>query len=74
MSSKKYYKNWNIKGIAESVINEIKEDDIDEEEIDDVLDYYLQRAYWSIYSKDTSDARIVVEMVRQYIEKMESVA
>ena len=74
MRCKKGYKNWNIKGIAESVSREIKEDEIDEEEIDDVLDYYLQRAYWSIYSKDTSDARIVVELVRQYIEEMESVA
>ena len=68
MSCKKYYKNWNIKGIAENVIREIKEDKIDEEEIDDVLDYYLQRAYWSIYSRDMRDARIVVELVKQYIE------
>jgi len=80
MSSKKYYKNWNIKGIAESVIKEIKEDredgedgtDEDEEEyIERVLDYYLQRAYWSIYSKDDRDARIVVELVKQHIEEME---
>lgn len=73
MSSKKSYKSWNIKGIAESVLEEIKEDEIDEEEIDDVLDYYLQRAYWSIYSKDDRDARIVVELVKQYIEEMEGV-
>ena len=72
MSSKKYYKNWNIKGIAESVIREIKEDEIDEEEIDNVLDYYLQRAYWSVYSRDTKDARIVAELVKQYIEEMEN--
>ena len=52
MSSKKHYKNWNIKGIAESVIEEIKEEEIDEEEIDNVLDYYLQRAFWSIYSRE----------------------
>ena len=80
MSSKKYYKNWNIKGIAESVIKEIKEDredgedrtdEEDEEYLDNVLDYYLQRAYWSVYSRDTSDARIVVELVKQYIEEME---
>lgn len=68
MSCKKCYKNWNIKGIAESVIEEIKEDG---EEVDNVLDYYLQRAYWSVYSRDTSDARIVVELVKQYIEEME---
>ncbi len=74
MSTNKYYKSWNIKGIAESVLEEIKEDEIDEEEIDDVLDYYLQRAYWSVYSRDTRDARIVVELVQQYIEEMESMS
>ena len=82
MSSKKSYKNWNIKGIAESVIKEIKEDREDEEDRTDeedeeylerVLDYYLQRAYWSIYSKDDRDARIVVELVKQTIEEIEGV-
>jgi len=77
MTNKKYYKNWNIKGIAESVIKEIKEDredggdrtgEEDEEYLENVLDYYLQRVYWSIYSRDMSDARIVVELVKQYIE------
>jgi hypothetical protein len=70
-------KNWNIKGIAESVIKEIKEereDGEDEEYLDNVLDYYLQRAYWSVYSKDTADARIVVELVKQYIEEKEGLA
>lgn len=80
MSSKKYYKNWNIKGIAESVIEEIKEDredgedrtdEDDEEYLDRVLDYYLQETYWSIYSRDDRDARIVTELVKQYIEEME---
>jgi len=70
MSHKDYYKNWNIKGIAESVIREIKEGE-NKEELDDVLDYYLQRAYWSVYSRDTRDARIVVELVREYIEEPE---
>ena len=81
MSSKKYYKNWYIKGIAESIIKEIREDrdddedrtdEDDEEYLEDVLDYYLQRAYWSIYSRETRDARIVVELVRQYIEELEN--
>lgn len=72
MASKKYYTNWNIKGIAESVIREIKEDEIDEEEIDNVLDYYLQRAYWSISSRYPRDARIVVELVKQYLEESEN--
>ena len=81
MSCKKSYKNWNIKSIAESVIKEIKEDrkdgedgnDEDEEEyLERVLDYYLQETYWSVYSKDDRDARIVVELVKQYIEEMGS--
>ena len=69
--SSKYYKNWNVKGIAESVITEIKENG---EEIDDVLDYYLQETYWSIYSREPKDAVIVVELVKQYIEEVESVS
>jgi hypothetical protein len=69
MTNKKYYKNWNIKGIAESVIEEIKEDG---EELDNVLDYYLQRTYWSIYSREPKDAVIVVELVRQHIEELEA--
>jgi hypothetical protein len=56
MSCKKGYKNWNIKGIAESVIKEIEEDG---EDLENVLDYYLQRTYWSIYSRDIRDVRIV---------------
>ncbi len=65
----KYYKNWNIKGIAESVIKEIKDDG---EEIDDVLDYYLKDVYWSVYSREMRDAEIVTELARQYIEDMEN--
>ena len=60
-----------IKGIAESVIEEIKEDG---EDIDNVLDYYLQSTYWSIYSKEPKDAVIVVELVKQYIGEMESLS
>ena len=81
MNSKKSYKNWNIKGIAESVIREIKEDredgedrtdEDDEEYLERVLDYYLQETYWRVYSRDDRDARIVVELVKQHIEEMES--
>ena len=68
MSSKKYYKSWHIKGIAESVIREIEEDG---EEIDDVLDYYLRDTYWTIYSRVPDDAKIVVEIVKQYIGELE---
>ena len=80
MRSNKYYKNWNIKGIAESVIKEIKEDRedgedrTDEEYLEDVLDYYLQRTYWSVYSQNMRDAGTVVELVKQYIEEMEYVS
>ena len=69
LMSEEFYKSWNIKGIAESVIKEIKED---EEDLDDVLDDYLQRTYWSIFSKEPDDARIVVELVRKYIGEMEN--
>jgi len=47
---------------------EIKED---REELDNVLDYYLRRAYWSIYSREPKDASMVVELVKQHIEEME---
>jgi hypothetical protein len=67
----KYCKSWNIKGIAESVIGEIKED---VEEVDDVLDYYLKDTYWSVYSREPKDAAIVVELVKQYIDEMESLS
>jgi len=69
ITNNKYYKNWNIKGIAESVIEEIKEDG---EDLDNVLDYYLRRTYWSIYSREPKDAVIVVELVKQYIEELEA--
>ena len=72
MSRKKYYKSWYIKGIAESVIDEIKEDG---EDLDNVLDYYLKDTYWSIYSREPKDAVIVVELVKAYIEEeMESLS
>jgi hypothetical protein len=71
MRCKKYYKSWYIKGIAESVIKKIEEDGAD---IEDVLDDYLQDTYWSIYSRDIRDARIVVELVRQYIEELEGLS
>lgn len=68
MSSKKFYKSWNIKGIAESVVKEINENG---EELDDVLDDYLQDTYWTIYSRVPDDARIVVELAKQYIGALE---
>ncbi|MBF8251601.1 MAG: hypothetical protein HW382_1229 [Deltaproteobacteria bacterium] len=62
--SEEFYKSWNIKGIAESVLKEIREDG---EELDD----YLQRVYWSIYSREPDDARIVVELVKEFVGEVE---
>ncbi|OGW26381.1 MAG: hypothetical protein A2X59_05260 [Nitrospirae bacterium GWC2_42_7] len=78
----KTYKNWNIKGIAESVIREIKEDrdaedrtdEEKEEYLEDVLDHYIQEVYWSIHSRDMKSARIVAELVREYIEEIEGLS
>ncbi len=62
------YKSWNIKGIAESVIEEIKHDG---EDLDNVLDDYLQETYYSVYSKEPNDATIVVELVKEYIRDLD---
>ena len=66
--NEEYYKSWYIKGIAESVIEEIKEDG---EDLEDVLDDYLRETYYSVYSKEPDDATIVVELVKKYIKEME---
>lgn len=34
-----------------------------------MLEYYLRDAYWSVYSRDTRDAGIIIELVRKYIEE-----
>jgi hypothetical protein len=67
--SEEYYRDWYIKGIAESVVKEINDDG---EELDDVLDDYLQRTYWTIYSRVPDDARIVVELVKQHIRELDA--
>ena len=67
--SEEYYKSWYIKGIAESVIEEIKSDG---EDLDDVLDDYLRDTYYSVYSKEPDDATIVVELVKKYINELET--
>ena len=67
--SEEFYKSWNIKGISESVIKEIKEDG---EELDNVIDDYLQRTYWSIYSREPKDAIIVVELVKKFIGELKN--
>ncbi len=57
--------DWNIEGIADEVMNSMKEDDAD---IGDV-DYYVKRiCYWSIFSRKPEDAVIVSEKVKQQVE------
>ncbi len=65
------YKSWNIKGIAESVIEEIKNDG---EVLDDVLDDYLKEAYFSVFSKEPNDATIVVNLVKDYIKELDDLS
>ncbi len=62
-------RDWYIKGIAESVVKEINDDG---EELDDVLDDYLQDTFWTIYSRVPDDARIVVELVKQHIREIDA--
>lgn len=64
--SEEHYKSWYIKGIAESVIKEIKNDG---NILDDVLDDYLRDVYYSVYTKEPDDATIVVELVKKYIRQ-----
>ena len=54
---------WNIEGIAESVYQEMKEDHACEDE----LDYYLRRAYYSVYSRDIKSADKVIAEVEPLV-------
>ncbi len=69
--SEEYYRSWYIEGMAESVIEEMKKDG---EEPDNVLDDYLQDTYWSVYSKEPNDAAIVVDLVKNHIRKLENMS
>ncbi len=69
--SEEYYKSWYIKGIAESVVEEIKKDG---EDLDNVLDDYLRETYYSVFSKEPDDATIVVELVKKYIKEVENLS
>ena len=72
MGRNDYHKNRNIKGIAESIIREIEED---EEDIEDLLDHYLQRAYWShLQQRHPAMQGYVAALIQQYIEELEAVA
>lgn len=56
---------WNIEGIADVVIEAMKENHADIENLDD----YTEDAFWSIQSRDTKRAGLVVELVK--LEVME---
>jgi len=56
--------NWNIKGIAEEVIKEMREDDAD---INDI-DYYIRHiAYLTVFSREPDDAQRVADEVEEKV-------
>ena len=59
-------KDWNIDGIADEVIEEMKADQAD---IDDVDDYVRRIAYLTVYSRQPSDARAVAALVKEKVEE-----
>jgi len=59
--------DWNIKGIAEEVIKEMREDDA---EIDDI-DYYIRHiAYLSVFSREPDEAQRVADEVEEKVFEM----
>ena len=54
---------WNIEGIAESVYDEMKEEEAGEDE----LEYFLKRAYYSVYSRDIDAADGVIAQVKPIV-------
>ncbi len=56
---------WNIEGIADEIIKEMKENHADIGDLDD----YARDAFFSIQSRDTKRAGLVIELVK--IEVME---
>ncbi len=59
---------WNIEGIADSVYQEMKEDEAAEDE----LEYYLRRAYYSVYSRDTKTAadKVIADVGPLVLDKL----
>ena len=58
-------KDWNIEGIAEGVIREMKEDGADIGNIED----YIREVFWTVYSRDVDNADLVAEMVKKLFVK-----
>jgi hypothetical protein len=62
-------KDWNIKGIADRVIEEMKSDNAGMDEIDD---YVHRIAYLTVYSRVPEDAVVVAGKVKKMaLEKYE---
>lgn len=60
--------DWNIEGIADEIIKEMRENHADIGDLDD----YAQEAFWSIQSRDTKRAGLIIELVKlEVIEKWE---
>ena len=57
---------WNIKGIAESVYQEMVEEGAGQDE----LEYYLRRSYYSVYSRDIDAADDVIAEVKPIVLEM----
>jgi hypothetical protein len=54
---------WNIEGTAESVYQEMMEEEAREDE----LDYFLRNAYFSVYSRDIDVAdKVIAEIKTNY--------
>lgn len=83
MNTPDTYKHWNIKGIAESILKQMREDfngDPDtrkdyesfEDFRDDVILDYLNDNGWSVYSRSSNhgEASTVMGMVEEYINEM----
>ena len=61
---------WNLEGIAESVYEEMVEEGAGEDE----LEYYLRRAYYSVFSRDIDSAETVMAEVRPIVmEKLDMI-
>jgi hypothetical protein len=65
------YKGWNIKDMAEEVMQAKQEnDDTPDSTIYDLDDYLHDIVYISVYSKDPNRASLITELVREYIEEL----
>ena len=56
---------WNIEGIANRVMSEMREENANIADID----FFLKDAFRSIQSREPAKAGLVIEQVRKYIEE-----